>query len=133
MNTGVSSKILMPLHYKYPLRMLPSAGVLMVALLTALASLGRAIPALDLRTQTATMLIAETGSLSSLIRNADGRSYLAHDQPAPLLSVRVGGKLHAPESASWNAQSKRLTCVLPILTSVRCSRWRQSHPTSCSN
>jgi hypothetical protein len=44
-----------------------------------------------------------------LWRNEDRRSYLAEGQPAPLLSLRLGGKFFAPEKAAWNADAKRLT------------------------
>ena len=60
-------------------------------------------PCATFRTQHATFGISARGSLCALSRNADGRSYLASNQPAPLLSVRVGGKLHAPDSAVWDA------------------------------
>jgi hypothetical protein len=70
---------------------------------------GAAPPLVTLRTQNATFGLASNGSLGALSRNADGRNYLASNQPAPLLSVRVGGKLHAPDSAAWDAASGRLT------------------------
>src|SRR5208282_1600962 len=44
-----------------------------------------------------------------LSRNKDGRSYLAADQPAPLLSLRIEGKFIAPETTAWDAETKRLT------------------------
>ena len=69
--------------------------------MTAAALTGAETALVPLRTRTATFAISSTGSLCELSRNADGRSYLASNQPAPLLSVRVGGKLHAPDSAAW--------------------------------
>jgi hypothetical protein len=66
-------------------------------------------PLVTLRTRDATFAISGVGSLCELSRNTDHRSYLATNQPAPLLSVRVSGKLHAPNSAAWEAQTKRLT------------------------
>ena len=66
-------------------------------------------PLVSLSTRAATFRISGNGSLCELSRNADHRSYLASNQPAPLLSVRVGGKLHAPDSAVWEPQTKRLT------------------------
>jgi hypothetical protein len=66
-------------------------------------------PVVSLRTQAATFEVDAKGSLCALTRNLGGRSYLATNQPAPLLSVRVGGKLHAPDSAAWDAQSGRLS------------------------
>lgn len=61
------------------------------------------------QTQTATFAINASGSLTAISRNTDGRNYLAPGQPAPLLSVRVGGKFYAPRKATWNARTKRLS------------------------
>ena len=66
-------------------------------------------PLVTWRTRTANFGINARGSLSELSRADDKRSYLAAGQPAPLLSVRLEGKLHAPYSAAWDAQTKRLT------------------------
>ena len=66
-------------------------------------------PLVTLPTRDATFAISSTGSLCEVSRNADRRSYLASNQPAPLLSVRVGGKLHGPDSAAWEPQTRRLT------------------------
>src|ERR1039458_2496704 len=74
-----------------------------------LAFAGAEAPLVTLTTRAATFAISDTGSLCALSRSSDGRSYLAPHQPAPLLSVRVSGKLHAPDSAAWEPQSKRLT------------------------
>jgi hypothetical protein len=61
------------------------------------------------RTRHATFGIGEDGALCELFRHADGRRYLAPGQPAPLLSARIGGKLHAPVGASWEATTRTLT------------------------
>lgn len=66
-------------------------------------------PLVTLRTQTGAFGIGGSGALCALARNSDERSFLPPNQPAPLLSVRVGGKLHAPNSASWDAQTDRLS------------------------
>lgn len=42
-------------------------------------------------------------------RRSDGMDYLAKNQPAPLLSLRSGGTLLAPEGATWDATAQRLT------------------------
>jgi hypothetical protein len=73
------------------------------------ASAGAEVPLATLCTRVAAFSIADTGSLCALSRNADRRRYLAPDQPAPRLRVRVGGKLYAPDSAAWELQTKRLT------------------------
>ena len=60
-------------------------------------------------TRDAAFVLGARGALVALVRRRDGRSYLASAQPAPLLQLRIAGKLHAPETASWNAKTKRLT------------------------
>ena len=66
-------------------------------------------PLVRLKTQAATFAIDAKGSLCVLSRDDNGRSYLAPGQPAPLLSVRLEGKLHAPDGAAWDERTKRLT------------------------
>jgi len=66
-------------------------------------------PLVAWRTQYASFGIDAHGSMCVLSRNENGRSYLASDQPAPLLSVRIEGKLVAPQTAAWSAETKRLT------------------------
>ncbi len=83
--------------------------LLTTALLTAATVQPAESPLASLRTQSATFTLAENGSLSSVRRNADGRDYLATNQPAPVLSIRVGGTVHPPESASWDPRQGRLT------------------------
>lgn len=77
----------------------------------ALLSVVRADPApvLVWRTTHATFVLDGQGSFSDLTRNTDGRKYLATGQPAPLLSLRIAGKVHAPASASWDASTRKLT------------------------
>ena len=71
-------------------------------------ALSAAEPLVTLRTQTASLAIDVKGSLCALSRNEDGRCYLAPAQPAPLLSVRLEGKLYAPQTATWAAATRRL-------------------------
>lgn len=52
--------------------------------------------------------IDATGGLSEFARLNPRQDYLAPDQPAPLLSLRVSGELHPPDHASWDAASGRL-------------------------
>jgi hypothetical protein len=66
-------------------------------------------PLVMLRTRAATFCIDGAGTLCALSRDSDSRSYLASHQPAPLLSVRAGGRLYPPDSAAWDLQAKRLT------------------------
>lgn len=66
-------------------------------------------PLVLLHTASASFGIDAHGSLCLLSGNENGRSYLAADQPAPLLSLRIQGKLLPPQSAAWNADTKRLT------------------------
>ena len=53
------------------------------------------------------------GSLSAITRRSDGRNYLAPDQPAPLLSLRIAGKWLSPTNCVWDAGSGRLTLRYP--------------------
>ena len=62
-----------------------------------------------LRTRFATFEIDTKGSLSALKRTNGGGEYLVSGQPSPILSVRMEGKLYAPESAVWDGKSNRLT------------------------
>lgn len=62
---------------------------------------------LALKTRQATFIIDETGAFSAISGN--GRNYLAPEQPAPVLSVRVAGKLHAANRAAWDAAGSTLT------------------------
>jgi hypothetical protein len=66
-------------------------------------------PLVEWRTESASFGVDARGSLCRLSCNENGRSDLAADQPAPLLSVRMEGKLIAPQSASWSAETKRMT------------------------
>lgn len=66
-------------------------------------------PLVTLRTGTATFGIDAQGSLCAISRNDSHHDYLASAQPAPLLSLRIAGQLHAPDAAAWDAASHRLT------------------------
>ncbi len=66
-------------------------------------------PLVSLRTKEAVFDIDSKGSLSRVSRIENDHNYLAPGQPASLLSVRVAGKLHAPESATWDGGGHRLT------------------------
>jgi hypothetical protein len=77
--------------------------------LTALAAPAADKALATFSTERATFGVSSNGSLCAISRNADGRDYLAPGRPAPLLSMRVGGKLHAPDHAAWDAQTKRLS------------------------
>ncbi len=70
---------------------------------------GTETPLVKLRTRDVTFSIASSGSLAAISRNSDGRDFLAPQQPSPLLSVRVNGKLQAPDQATWDASSGRLS------------------------
>ena len=66
-------------------------------------------PLVRLRTGSSTFGIDEHGSLCAITRNQDGLSFLTTKQPSPLLSLRMEGKFVAPETAAWDAKTKRLT------------------------
>jgi hypothetical protein len=63
--------------------------------------------ALTLTTRHAVFTIDATGAFSNIA--CGGRRLLAPGQPAPVLSLRAAGTLHAPNRADWNAKSRRLT------------------------
>lgn len=63
----------------------------------------------SLRTDTAEFGIEADGSLGAILRSSPVRNEIASGQPAPLLSLRIGGKLHAPDRAIWDPARGRLT------------------------
>jgi len=71
------------------------------------AELARAGGTLTLKTRQATFSINATGAFSAITGN--GRNHLAVGQPAPVLSVRVNGKLHPANHATWEAAGNTLT------------------------
>lgn len=89
----------------------PRRWLLAILLLTLLRLNGAlaAAPLVTLRTANAAFGLGANGSWSEISRMDNQRDYLAPGQPAPLLSVRVGGKLFAPDSASWDAPTRRVT------------------------
>lgn len=68
-----------------------------------------------LPTRSATFGIDTRGSIDAVTGIHNGRNYLAVGQPAPLLSVRVDGKVHAPDRAVWNAPKQHLTLHFPTV------------------
>ena len=66
-------------------------------------------PLVQLQTESAALSIGSHGALMAFSRRSDGMDYLAKNQPAPLLSLRSGGTLLAPEGATWDAAAHRLT------------------------
>jgi hypothetical protein len=102
-------------------------GLLALATLTPFTTTA-AQPLAELRTQGVSFEINEKGALSALLRNADGRNLLA-PAPAPLLSVRVGGKLHAPDVAAWDPPNKRLSLryLETGITAVLTAEAKQTH------
>lgn len=66
-------------------------------------------PLVSFVTRTATLRVASNGALAALVFNATQRDCLAPGQPAPLLSVRVDGRLHQPDHAAWDEPARRLT------------------------
>lgn len=66
-------------------------------------------PLVTWTTRDAAFVLGGNGAWLALARRQSGRNYLAPGQPAPILQVRVAGKLHAPEMARWDAKARRLT------------------------
>lgn len=63
---------------------------------------------LSLRTGTSTFEVDAAGSLKSIATVSPLRELIAADQPAPLLSLRVDGKLHRPTGAKWDQEAREL-------------------------
>lgn len=94
-------------------RLLSATGVAAYAgsrpVLAAVAGISGAAPPGALRTFTtreSAFSIDAKGSLCAITFH--GRNYLAEGQSAPLLSVRIDGRLHTPTRASWDATKRRL-------------------------
>lgn len=68
-----------------------------------------AAPLAQWQTKEATFAAGTQGAWESVSRRSDGREYLASGQPAPILSVRVGGTLHAPATAAWDDTARTLS------------------------
>ena len=66
-------------------------------------------PLVQLQTESAALSIGSNGAIMAFSRRSDGMDYLAKNQPAPLLSLRSNGTLHAPDQATWDAAAHRLT------------------------
>jgi hypothetical protein len=92
----------------YPgiLKILIAIALLMIA---AMSSASAAESLFTLYTETASFGIDAHGSVSMISRNENGRNYLAPNQPAPLLSLRIEGKLIAPQTAVWDGEHNNLT------------------------
>ena len=84
-------------------------AVWLVAVASAGAVATAAAPVATFATDGAVFGIDAKGSLASVARKGTGRDLLAPGQPTPLLSVRVAQKLHAPDQASWDAASGKLS------------------------
>jgi hypothetical protein len=104
-----------------------SYTLLLVAVLASPWSL--AGETLTLKTRPATFSIDATGAFSAITGN--GRNYLAPGQPAPVLSVRVAGKLHAANRATWDATGNTLTLDYDAIgvTAVVAVRAKPTHVT----
>jgi hypothetical protein len=63
---------------------------------------------LALRTHSATFRINARGTLTA-IEASGGRNYLAPLELAPVMSLRVAGKVHLPDRAAWLASQNTLT------------------------
>ncbi len=79
-------------------------------LLLALAAIqATAAPLVTWQTDSAAFVLEASGAFSSIARRTDGRNYLATNQPAPLLSLKVDGTFQAPDSVMWDSPAKQLT------------------------
>jgi hypothetical protein len=101
--------------------------LLLVALLTISGNV--AGETLTLKIRQATFSIDGTGAFNAI--TGQGRNYLAAGQPAPVLSVRVAGKLYAANRATWDARRNTLTLHYDAIggTAVVAVRAKPTHVT----
>ncbi|MCD4735386.1 MAG: hypothetical protein K8R53_05050 [Bacteroidales bacterium] len=61
-----------------------------------------------LSTGTFTIGIDNKGNITQMIDNLSGKDYLAGEQPAPVLSIRVDGKIYNPSSMNYDQDIEEL-------------------------
>lgn len=61
-----------------------------------------------LRTDNAAFTVTDTGTFQSVAVIPSGRELIATNEPAPLLSLRINGKVQRPEKADWEASRNAL-------------------------
>ncbi len=64
---------------------------------------------LSLQTGHLEIAIDKTGHLEKLIHKSTGIDYLAREQPAPLCSMKREGRLHPPETMTFDVAAKTIT------------------------
>ncbi len=104
---------------------------------TPIGSRVHAAPGVDtlaLKTRRATFVIDATGAFTAIRAiGGNGRDYLAPEQPAPVLRVRVAGTLHAPSRAAWDGGAGGNTLTLDYAgigaTAVLAVRAKPTHVT----
>ena len=89
-----------------------------------------ATPLVTWPTEAAAFTLGADGTFNSIARREDGRNYLATNQSAPLLSLKVDGSFHAPDGAAWDASAHRLTLHYPQGRRERCAS-RRGQGESC--
>ncbi|MBN8457496.1 MAG: hypothetical protein J0M04_06650 [Verrucomicrobia bacterium] len=81
-----------------------------LGLLAAMSPLVQATPAIaTFKTRSGTFEIGNHGELLAIKDAATGRNYLAENQAAPVLQVRVAGKDLPPETATWDGAAGNLS------------------------
>lgn len=60
------------------------------------------------QTDSAVFELDAAGSVVAIKPQGTGQNYVAPGQPSPLLSVRLGGKVYPPDTATWDASRKEL-------------------------
>lgn len=66
-------------------------------------------PVATLKTDLASFTLDDRGSLVAIVPTGSARNLLSKEQPAPLLTLRVAGTLHAPDGAVWDGPSRKLS------------------------
>jgi hypothetical protein len=111
-----------------------AASLILGLALGARGGLEAAAPAavvVHLESGSARLGIGADGRLQSWTDRTDGSEHLATNQPAPLLSLRIAGALHAPDSATWEEGRHRLT-LRYAKAGVSAVVQTQTHPTHLS-
>jgi hypothetical protein len=83
----------------------------------------------SLETATFKMALDEKGYVTSLYDKANNREYLPEGQPAPLLSIRTGGKIEAPSQMKSTGQTLTLSFASSKVTAKINARAKEGYLT----
>jgi hypothetical protein len=69
---------------------------------------GSSLCAVTWKTESAAFTVDDRGHVTSISRLGERREFLATNDPAPVLQLRVSNVLHAPDQAAWDAATRSL-------------------------